>query len=64
MRLLVGTGARRRGRRRTQSKEIPAKQFVAWLGIANGKFYDWRTPSSSCADKPNEVAAFGDLTRD
>lgn len=22
--------------------ELPAKQFVAWLGIAKGKFYDWR----------------------
>lgn len=22
--------------------EIPAKQFVAWLGIAKGKFYDWK----------------------
>lgn len=22
--------------------EIPVKQFVAWLGIAKGKFYDWK----------------------
>jgi len=22
--------------------ELPAKLFVSWLGIARGKYYDWR----------------------
>jgi len=29
-------------RRWSGRTEIPAKRFVAWLGIAEGKFYDWR----------------------
>src|SRR3954469_12468170 len=26
----------------SERTEIPAKQLVAWLGIAEGKFYEWR----------------------
>ena len=26
----------------SERTEIPAKRFVAWLGITEGKFYDWR----------------------
>ena len=26
----------------TEKTELPAKQFVAWLGIRESKFYDWR----------------------
>ena len=29
-------------RRWSERTEIPAKRFVAWLGIAEAKFYDWR----------------------
>jgi transposase InsO family protein len=29
-------------RRWSGRTEIPAKRFVAWLGITEGKFYDWR----------------------
>jgi hypothetical protein len=29
-------------RRWSGCTDIPAKRFVAWLGIAEGKFYDWR----------------------
>jgi putative transposase len=29
-------------RRWTEKTELPAKQFVSWLGIRESKFYDWR----------------------
>ena len=29
-------------RRWNERTEIPARQFVAWLGIAPSKFHDWR----------------------
>jgi len=29
-------------RRWNQRTEIPARQFVAWLGIGQSKFHDWK----------------------
>ena len=26
----------------SEHTEIPARRFVAWLGVAQSKFYDWR----------------------
>jgi putative transposase len=29
-------------RRWSERTDIPAKRFIAWLGVTEGKFYDWR----------------------
>ena len=26
----------------SERTELDCKQFISWLGIAKGKFYDWR----------------------
>ena len=28
----------------SEKTELPVERFVGWLGVARGKFFDWRTP--------------------